>query len=40
MKKDKLKIFKIIGITFSIIVILLFLDFAIGEISEGWTNPK
>ena len=40
MKKDKMKIFKIIGVIFSIIVIILFLDFALGGFIEGWTNPK
>jgi uncharacterized protein YpmB len=34
------KALKIIGIIVSIIVIVIFLDFALGEFLTGWNNPK
>ncbi|WP_262509411.1 hypothetical protein [Pseudotamlana agarivorans] len=40
MIKNEIKIFKIIGIVFSIVVLVLFLNFALGAFLEGWTNPK
>ena len=40
MKKDNKKIFTTIGIICSIIIIILFLDSALGEFIEGWANPK
>jgi hypothetical protein len=39
MKMNK-KLFKIIGIIAAIVVILVFLDFALGGILAGWNNPK
>jgi uncharacterized membrane protein len=40
MKKDNNKYFTILGIVLTIIVIILFLDFALGGFLEGWNNPK
>ncbi len=34
------KVLKIIGIIVSIIVIVIFLDFTLGEFLTGWNNPK
>lgn len=34
------KLFKIIGLIAAIVVILVFLDFALGGILAGWSNPK
>ncbi|MEI6865814.1 hypothetical protein [Flavicella sp.] len=40
MKKDNPKMIKIVGIIFAIIVIILFIDFALGGFLEGWNNPN
>jgi len=37
--KNENKLLKILGIIFSIIVILLFLDFALEAAISGWKNP-
>ncbi len=34
------KILKIVGIIATIIVIVIFLDFALGEFLNGWNTPK
>jgi len=34
------KLFKIIGIIAAIVVIIVFLDFALGGFLAGWNNPK
>jgi hypothetical protein len=34
------KTLKIIGIIVTIIVIVIFLDLALGEFLTGWNNPK
>ncbi len=39
MKKNE-KLFKVIGIIFAIIVIVMFIDFVLGGIIMGWNNPK
>jgi len=37
--KNEYKILKILGIIFSIIVILIFLDFIFEAAISGWKNP-
>ncbi len=34
------KLFIIIGIIAAIVVILVFLDFALGGVLAGWNNPR
>lgn len=34
------QILKIIGIIVTIIITVIFLDFALGEFLTGWNNPK
>ena len=34
------KTLRIIGVIVTIIVIVIFLDFALGEFLTGWNNPK
>lgn len=34
------KLLQYLGLFFAIVVILLFLDFALGAFLEGWRNPK
>ena len=36
----KKKLFIIIGIIAAIVVILVFLDFALGGVLAGWNNPR
>ncbi len=38
--KDEKKILRILGIVFSVIVILLFLDFILESALAGWNNPR
>jgi len=40
MKKDNTKTIKIVRIVFLIVVILIFMDFALGGFLDGWINPK
>ena len=40
MKKENTKKINIIRMIFAIIVIVLFIDFAIGGFLQGWINPK
>ena len=38
--KDEKGILRILGVVFSVIVILFFLDYCLETALEGWNNPR